>query len=33
MAIVGPLAARFVEPLVKGVLPSAGMTAKITPAA
>jgi CPA2 family monovalent cation:H+ antiporter-2 len=33
MAIVGPLAARFVEPLVKAVLPPAGMTAKITPAA
>jgi CPA2 family monovalent cation:H+ antiporter-2 len=33
MAIVGPLAARFVEPMVKAVLPPAGVTAKITPAA
>jgi CPA2 family monovalent cation:H+ antiporter-2 len=28
MAVVGPLAARFVEPLVKSVLPSAGVAAK-----
>jgi monovalent cation:H+ antiporter-2, CPA2 family len=33
MAVIGPLAARFVEPLVKAVLPPAGVTAKITPAA
>ena len=28
MAVVGPLAARYVEPLVKGVLPPAGVVAK-----